>query len=590
MPTPKTNAQRMIVLVVVALIVHVAMVAESNRHVPFRIPLVDAASYHWQAVGIIEHTTAARAFWQPPLYPYWLALTYACVSTDVGLARYANGAFFVMTVLLTFLIGLRVMRGALAFLAALAVCGYGPLLFFSGLLLPNVMATALDMLVILLLLRFVEAPTRGRAMACGAAIGLAVLAVPNVAILLPVIGLWLLKRAFAMRQWRGPAMLAVWLGLGVVLSVAPVTVHNRIVSGDWVLVSTHGGINFYIGNNPQADTTQAIRPGDEWGQLVVQPYRDGARSDPEAERYFYRKAADYLVARPLGFLNNTALKCVRFWNAREIPRNTAVEYFCSLSPLLHPLVWRLPWFSFPFGLLGPLGIFGMLVALRRDAARQWVALFVVVYALSVILYFPAARYRLPIIPPLAIFAVLGLETLVEAARRDWRRACGFAGLLLGLVVLVNWPVSAPTDRLRLDAELHTDVGIGLQVRGDPDRALMEYQAALERDPENSEALYYQGTALRALRKTDRAINSYQRCLEVRPEHPRAMHDLALLLFERKGSELQACRMMSKALALDPENRQTMTNLGIMLNRCGKKEAAEYWLNKAGVTPTASVGN
>ena len=135
MPTPRTNAQKMIVLVVVALIVHVAMVAESNRHVPFRIPLVDAASYHWQAVGIIENTTAARAFWQPPLYPYWLALTYACMSPDVGLARYANGVFFAMTVLLTFLIGLRVMRGALAFLAALAVCGYGPLLFFSGMLL-----------------------------------------------------------------------------------------------------------------------------------------------------------------------------------------------------------------------------------------------------------------------------------------------------------------------------------------------------------------------------------------------------------------------------------------------------------------------
>lgn len=582
------NLQRAAILAIAAVIVHVAMVAESQRHAPFRVPIVDAASYHWQAVGILQHTTPARAFWQPPLYPYWLALTYASLSPEVEVARYTQGLFFVLTVVLTFAIGVRLASVRTAFWAALVVCGYGPLVFYSGMLLPNAMATALDMVLLLCLLRLAEAPSWGRALACGVAGGAAVLAVPNVALLLPVVVLWLMRRAAVRGRWLEGGLLVVSLGVGFLLCVAPVTLRNRMVSGEWVLVSTHGGINFFIGNNPQADATQAIRPGEEWGALVSLPYREGARSDREAEAFFYREALRYLVQHPGEFLRNIGVKSVRFWNAREIPRNTAEEYFCAQSTVLRPLVWRTAWFAFPFGVLGPLGILGLVMASRGNRARQWVGAFIVVYALSVILFFPAARYRLPIIPPLALFAVLGAEHLLAATRRDWRRGGGLVALLIGMAVVVNWPIPVPTDPLRLDAELHTDVGIGLQTRGQPAEALKQYEAALAVDARSAEALYCRGTALRDLRRTGAAIESFRRCLAIKKNHRKALHDLSLLLFEQRGQEDEACRLLCEVVAQNPSDRQAMKNLGVMLTRMGRKPDAAYWLKKAGAIPETTA--
>ena len=41
---------------------------------------------------------------------------------------------------------------------------------------------------------------------------------------------------------------AAALLLGAVLLVAPAAVRNRVVSGEWVVLTSHGGLNFYIGN------------------------------------------------------------------------------------------------------------------------------------------------------------------------------------------------------------------------------------------------------------------------------------------------------------------------------------------------------
>lgn len=575
----------LIILAFVAMAVHLVTVAESNRHAPFQIPVIDAASYHWQAVEISQgQATPARAFWQPPLYPYWLATVYTCLSPDVGLARYVQGLFPVLIVVLTFLVGKRLASARIAFLAALALCFYGPLVFFSGMLLPNAMAAALDMVVLLCLLRLAETPTPMRAVACGASFGLAALAVPNVALALCIVGGWLVWWTMTTRHFREAVILGSLVGLGFLCCVAPISIRNRIVSGEWVPISTNGGINFYIGNNPRADETQAIRPGDDWAPLVSMPYQDGARSDAEADHYFFRKAGRYLLEDPAGFLRNLGLKAVRFWNAREVSRNIDVEYFCSLSPALRPFVWHYSWLSFPFGILGTLGIFGLITSLHKQRDRLLVGAFVLVYALSVILFFPASRYKLPIIAPLMIFAVMGVEYLVGAFRQNRIRAWGLLGLLVGIAVFVNWPISTPTDRVRLDAELHTDVGIGLQTRGQLAEALTQYDTALAVAPTFAEALYYRGTALREMGRKNDAMESFRRCLTARQDHLKAMHDLALLLFENRHSMEEAIQLMRAVVTKRPTDQQAMINLGIMLSRTGHKEEAALWLKKAGAIP------
>ena len=48
---------------------------------------------------------------------------------------------------------------------------------------------------------------------------------------------------------------------GLVLALLPVAIRNYAVAGDWSPASSHGGLNFYIGNNANADGTYRPVPG-----------------------------------------------------------------------------------------------------------------------------------------------------------------------------------------------------------------------------------------------------------------------------------------------------------------------------------------
>ncbi len=67
-------------------------------------------------------------------------------------------------------------------------------------------------------------------------------------VLLPVL-------AIAARRRAG------WVLLGAILAIAPVTARNWIQGRELVLISSNGGINLYLGNNPRHDETVGLRPG-----------------------------------------------------------------------------------------------------------------------------------------------------------------------------------------------------------------------------------------------------------------------------------------------------------------------------------------
>ena len=217
------------------------------------------------------------------------------------------------------------------------------------------------------------------------------------------------------------------------------------------------------------------------------------------------------------------------------------------------------------------------------------AAFIICYALSVILFFPASRYRLPIIPSLMIFAVLGAEHLWTVGRRLNRLAWERAALLAGFLVFVNLPLAAPTDAIRLDAELHTDVGVGLQTRHCAAEALAEYDTALSLDPQFADAHFYRGTVLRDLGRYDEAVASLRACLAARPDHTKAMHDLALILFEHNKAAPEAETLLRAVVAKEPANAQAMTNLAILLTRTGRKDEAAAWIQRAKARDEAKEG-
>jgi len=166
----------LVVLFAVVGAVQLAFVLESHRSVAFQIPTVDSASYHNKALAIARggaRVDGAEPFWQPPLYPYFLAFLFKVFGTNLLVIRCLHALVCGVSIAFaTFAVAKRVCSEWLAVMCGVSTCLYGPLLFFCSQLLPAGMAAALNMMVILALIRFLERPTAWRALAFGLMLGI----------------------------------------------------------------------------------------------------------------------------------------------------------------------------------------------------------------------------------------------------------------------------------------------------------------------------------------------------------------------------------------------------------------------------------
>ena len=104
----------------------------------------------------------------------------------------------------------------------------------------------------------------------------------------------------AQRRWRPPIAVAA----GIAIALVPVTVRNYVVSGDLSPVSSHGGLNFYIGNNAEADGTYHMVSGitpsiagqQNDARRVAEEAVGRTLEDAEVSAYFYNLGWTWCVS------------------------------------------------------------------------------------------------------------------------------------------------------------------------------------------------------------------------------------------------------------------------------------------------------
>jgi len=268
--------------------------------------------------------------------------------------------------------------------------------------------------------------------------------------------------AFSTYRNRGIVPLLTHLVIGLVgflLPTFPVAILNYYRGlGEFSFLPFSGGLNLYIGNNPNPCETLTARPGWDWTSLTTLPYRKGIEQRSEHPAFFYKDVLAFLVTHPAAFLLNLLEKAGRFLTSREIPRNLDIYVFRPWSVSLRLLVWKVGGFGFPFGILLPLAAIGGLLQRRRIPPVFW--LFLILYSVSVVLVFVADRYRVPIIPVMAILAAAGTLSFVEIAKgREWKRLILLAGVILGIALASSLP--RPICEEMIDFESERDYLIGL---------------------------------------------------------------------------------------------------------------------------------
>ena len=421
----------------VAAALRVLYVAHAATIPAARYPMVDARAYHERALEILSGGWIGDGvFYQDPLYPYFLAGVYGLFGGGSAAVLFAQALLDAGTAWLVYRIARWVFDYPTAVIAGGLAATYKLCFYYDVQLLK--VALTLFLITWALSLTIRAERRGGRAwFAAGASLGLAALTRGNYVLFPPLLLLWI---GVANRSApRRGALAAAWLGLGLATAILPVTLRNYAVGGDWVLITSQAGQNFYIGNHRANDTGRynapafvTANPRYEEANFRAEAERRTGRSmrPSEHSRFWLREALREIGADPGRFGRHAARKAALFLNHYEVPDNQSYYFFREhVTPIL-----KLPLPT--YGALLPLAGIGMLLGWRRRGAAP-LLLFFASTALSVVLFYNFSRYRMPVVPVVIVFAAAGAMGVVRVLRRrDWARAAlwlaalgvGYAGV------------------------------------------------------------------------------------------------------------------------------------------------------------------
>lgn len=572
----RRRRRRLLLLVAaVAVAARLVYLAQSARSPFFSRPIIDAQTYDEMALRIAAGEEPIPApFFQPPLYPYMLGLLYALFGRSLLLARLLQMAAGTASAILVFTLGERIFGRRAGLAAALVFSLYGPMLFYENELLAPALIVLLNLLLARSALAAIDKPSQGRALLTGALLGLSALAMSVVLPMALVIPLcawrsWRSHAAFPGPR-RGLALLGAFAA-GLALVIAPVAWRNWRVGGEFVPISTNGGINFYLGSGADFERKLAIRPGYEWDDLLNEPIRQGIASAGGQSDYFRRKALRLIAADPAGYGRVLLRKLRHLANGNEIMRDVDIYAYRQYSPLLSLLVWKRG-LAFPFGLLLPLALLGMALAFRRRVRGAGLLLaFVIAHAAVLLAFFVTSRYRLNVLPFLALFAAfggLGLWDLLR--RRRWRRALPAAMGTLLLLALCNWRAGAMSREFSADACYN--LGTRLLQEGSLAAAREWLLRATAVDPLDPGANGNLGLIHEREGRPQEARACYLRILKRYPDDVRAHLRLAELCAQQ-GELEQAGRHYDQVLRREAENEAARRGRGLVQGLLRQRQAA-----------------
>ncbi|HLB00843.1 MAG TPA: glycosyltransferase family 39 protein, partial [Bacteroidota bacterium] len=375
--------RRVVLILCLAFLIRVTSVL-LNPHEP----VSDEMEYHRLAVSLVaDHSysidgvpTAYRA----PGYPAFLAVVYAVVGPAPLAAKFVQALLDAITAGFLFLLG-RKSSDISGMIAATLWCIFPPAILYVNYLLSESLAIFLITLALLLL---IDAPLERislRWLLLGLTIGCLILTKP---IFLPLPFLLLaFGRKLNLSRVHGIALIGA-----IVLVLAPWIARNSVVMGQTGL-STNGGINLFIGNNPDAT-------GSFQGRFPPELASD-AIDEVTRNQLAFSLGIDYILRHPATFMINGAKKIAHVFRTEgdvligSFPRSAATdtagfrERYASL-PVIPVVLTNAGYFSVV--LLAIAGIFRV----PRNASYWFAAaLFVTILAVHSI-YFGGSRYHYPL--------------------------------------------------------------------------------------------------------------------------------------------------------------------------------------------------
>lgn len=506
--------------------------------------------YLWAQAIASGDFWGSQIFFRAPFYAYFLALLYKIFSGSILGIVIVQNVIGVISFVMIYKMAREIFGSKAAMVAAVIYLFTFDFYFFESELLLDFLLVFFVPLMFLLIFRAERTGRNIFWLIAGLVLGLAAATRPTVLVLLALIPLFFLRpgsKLFDLKKWVASILLFV---VGTVAILFPIAVRNYFVAGEFTFVPTQGGINFYIGNNSQANGWSAAMPDSLGGAFwqyaeckQIAEEKTGEELNPgQVSRFWFKKGLASLAESPkhaiLLYLNKITL----MFTNQEISNNRNIPQFKRKVPISY--IWPISWW-----LVFPFGIVGMIACLRRNFKGKMILLFMILYSAVILVFFITSRFRLPLLPFWIAFASCGLlfyfGLILEKKFRD---------LILYTILIAGAMAFSLINFQRIDFSnpLQEEYTRGNRFieQGNYRQAIEAYRDLLAKDPNYPQANMNTAAAFVKLGELDSAQVYYKRELQVNPGSALSLSSLAEIS-RLQGDSLRAYEYAERALDLKP---------------------------------------
>ncbi len=512
-----------------------------------------------------------EVYFRAPFYAYFLGAIFRISGHNLFLARIIQHILGSFGVLLVFFVSRKLFGKSAAWIASVLYALYPFVIYIEDQLLLESIVNVVLLVLIFIIYRGDDKLALPRWFFIGVLVGILSLIRPTFLTLL------VLLIGYVFFRYRRPVgakkiiLVSSVVISGTAIMIAPVTIRNYIVGNDAVLIASQGGVNFYMGNNPDASGYLSAMPGTagvrwEYGDFV-EPVRKALGGEPkpsELSEYWYGQGLRFFREHPVNFLALFVKKNYMFWSRFEIPNNQNFYSFEDHSEILRDI-------PIGFWLVGPLGLLGMVFAWKLRRGR-FLVVYVLVYSVVVALFFVCDRFRMPVLPFLCIFSGVSVDSVIILLKR---RRFHKIGLYLPLFIVFVWLTNSnltnfePGNR---KTELFYLANASLE-SGQYHDAIAKYRECSSMPGIVQDVSLNWGVALWNDGRTEEALRKFHEELDNFPSSYNSLTNIARL-YLILGQNDSALTYAARAIAVKSYAPTAYIDMGLAYSNSGKLAAAE----------------
>jgi len=538
----------LVVIFILAFSTRAIYLNQIKEDIAFIYQVADSADYHAASINLANRTSGEYylGIGRVLFYCYFLGLIYKLGNSSIYLAVLIQAVMGAFVCCLLYWLGKKIFDHKTGVLSGIIAALYWPFIAFNAKTLPVNLAIFFSLLTIISIYKFALRKRVFWLILSGISLSFSVLARPNIILFLPVMALWILfnpsqqiqqgraggqkspgfnpsNDVFSAREGasdfspggstfykkdslkKGLVYSFLFIS-SFILSTAIFTAADYRLRHEIIPLHKRFGVGIYLGSDINHVD---IMPGYRWKKLRTHEVNEkNLITSKERDVFWLNKTKELIKKNPRQYINTLFKKIYILWGDYEFSPNESINYFREQSEFLSLL-------PIGFGFIGAFSIAGIVLAWRKfRKVALLIYLFIVAYQISMLLFLPLSRYRLPEVPFLILFASYAFFRFIDyLANKEWSKVLKCIVFIVPLFILINLDLFKSC--LESFERIHYEKGgIYLRHLNKPIEALKELKVALKKHPLDADIYNSMKEAYILLKDSSNADMAHKKSLEI----------------------------------------------------------------------------